>query len=585
VKGEAVADSEIHSGRPVVKIDGQALDQAVANLIDVLMIDDHLQLPDQLTIVWRDPARDVFDRAKVKIGSEITVGVVATGRGESSGEALFLGEITGLEGEYGVSGQRVTLRAYDLSHRLHRGKRTEAYPNTKDSDVAKRLASDAGLRLGDVTDSVTVHPYVSQINLTDWEFLRARSREIGFEVGVNDGKFIFRKAEVNRNAPSEGDLLSRGALQMVFGSDLLEFHPRLSAAAQVKDVYARGWSYLDKREVVGHATTADCNSAPAISSKPSDIAGKFPTKPYVVTDRALTTQAEADAAASGAAHQSSAALGEADGVARGNTKIRAGATMSISAVSPCFVGAWTITNSRHVFNQSGYKTSFSVTGRQERSLLGLASGGITSGTASASGPPIYGVVVGIVSNIKDPEGLSRIRLTFPWLSDKYETDWTRLAMPGAGESRGFMWLPEVGDEILVAFEQGDVRRPYGIGSLFNGKDKWKKGKEQYDGSGRVTRRGMRTSGKHSIGFFELPGNEGIYLQSGNKKLKITMNQTDSTITIESNSAVQITGSDIKVSASKSLELSSDMDLKIKAMNISIKADTTVDIDGTMITLN
>jgi phage protein D len=582
-----MADSEIHSGRPVVKIDGAVLNEDVANLIDVLMIDDHLQLPDQLTIVWRDPARDVFDRAKVKIGSEIQVGVVATGRGEASGEALFMGEITGLEGEYGVSGQRVTLRAYDLSHRLHRGKRTEAYPNAKDSDIAKRLAKEADLKVvdADITDSVTVHPYVSQINLTDWEFLRARSREIGFEVGVNDGKFIFRKAKVNQNAPAEGDLLSTGALQMVFGSDLLEFHPRVSAAAQVTEVFARGWSYLDKREVVGRATTADCNSAPAISSIPSEIAKKFPTKPYVVTDRALTTQAEADAAASGAAHQSSAALGEADGVARGNVKIRAGATMSISAVSPCFVGAWTVTNSRHVFNQSGYKTSFAVTGRQERSLLGLASGGITSGTASASGPPIYGVVVGIVSNIKDPEGLSRIRLTFPWLSDKYETDWTRLAMPGAGESRGFMWLPEVGDEILVAFEQGDVRRPYGIGSLFNGKDKWKQGKEQYDSSGRVTRRGMRSGGKHSIGFFELPSNQGIYLVSGNNKLKILLNQTDSTINIESNGSIEITGSDIKVSASKTLELSAQTDLKIKAMSISIKADTTVDIDGAMITLN
>jgi hypothetical protein len=143
-----MADSEIHSGRPVVKIDGAVLNEDVANLIDVLMIDDHLQLPDQLTIVWRDPARDVFDRAKVKIGSEIQVGVVATGRGEASGEALFMGEITGLEGEYGVSGQRVTLRAYDLSHRLHRGKRTEAYPNAKDSDIAKRLAKEADHRLG-----------------------------------------------------------------------------------------------------------------------------------------------------------------------------------------------------------------------------------------------------------------------------------------------------------------------------------------------------------------------------------------------------------------------------------------------------
>lgn len=576
---------QVHSGRPKVKIDGEDLREELSVLIDQLVIDDHLQLPDQLTIVWRDPARDVLEKAKAKIGAPIEVGVVATGRGATDGEALFKGEITGLEGDYGVGGQRVVLRAYDLSHRLHRGRRTEAYPNKKDSDIARQLAGDAGLQIGTVDDSGTVHDHVSQINLTDWEFLKARGREIGFEVGVNEGKFVFRRSVVNQGAPSAGDLDATGPLQLAFGSDLMEFRPRVSATAQVTEVVARGWSYQDKREVIGRETTSACNSAPEIPDTPTAVAGKFPTKPYTVTDRVLTTQSEADSAAKGMAHQISAALGEADGIARGNPRIRAGAALKVSLVAPPFAGTWTVTNSRHVFEQAGYKTVFSVAGRQERSVLGLASVGATSGVGSAGGPPIYGLVVGLVTNIKDPRDLSRIKLKFPWLSDTYETDWVRLMMPGGGKDRGFMWLPEVDDEVLVAFEQGDVRRPYAIGGLYNGKDKWGVGSSQVDGSGRVARRGMTSSAEHTLGFHEISGKQGVFLRTGDKKLKIKLDQTGTEITVHSDGKVTVKGREILIDAQQKLELKAGSEISIGAPQIKINGQATVDIDGGMITLN
>jgi phage protein D/phage baseplate assembly protein gpV len=580
-----VPADQVHSGRPKVKIDGQELAEEQSVLIDTLVIDDHLQLPDQLTIIWRDPARDVLEKVRARIGSPIEVGVVATGRGAATGDALFKGEITGLEGDYGVGGQRVVLRAYDLSHRLHRGRRTEAYKNKKDSDIARQLAADAGLQVATVDDSRTVHEHVSQINLTDWEFLKARAREIGFEVGVNDGKFNFRRAVVNQGAPGAGDLDAQGALQLAFGSDLMEFRPRVSASAQVKEVVARGWNYLDKQPVIGRDTTSACNSAPQVPDKPDVVAGKFPTKPFTVTDRVLTTQSEADAAAAGMAHQISAALGEADGIARGNARIRAGAALTVSLVAPPFAGTWTVTNSRHVFEQSGYKTVFSVAGRQERSVLGLASVGATSGVGSAGGPPIYGLVVGLVTNVKDPDDLSRIKLKFPWLSDSYETDWVRLMMPGGGKDRGFMWLPEVDDEVLVAFEQGDVRRPYAIGALFNGKDKWSVGGSQVDGSGEVARRGLSSKAEHTLGFHEISGKQGVFLRTGDKKLKIKLDQTGTEITVHSDGKVTIKGREILVDAQQKLELKAGSEVSIQAPQVKIAGQATVDIDGGMITLN
>src|SRR5664280_3415392 len=83
---------------------------------------------------------------------------------------------------------------------------------------------------------------------------------------------------------------------------------------------------------------------------------------------------------------------------------------------------------------------------------------------------ITGVVVGVVTNNQDPDGFGRVKVKFPWLSDVDESDWARVAAPMAGNKRGFYFLPEVDDEVLVAFEHGDVRFPYVLGALWNGKD-------------------------------------------------------------------------------------------------------------------
>jgi uncharacterized protein involved in type VI secretion and phage assembly len=81
-----------------------------------------------------------------------------------------------------------------------------------------------------------------------------------------------------------------------------------------------------------------------------------------------------------------------------------------------------------------------------------------------------GVVIGLVTNVDDPELQGRCKLHFPWLDPSNETDWVRIATVMAGDGRGTFFMPEVNDEALVAFEHGDARFPYIVGFLWNGKD-------------------------------------------------------------------------------------------------------------------
>ena len=186
------------------------------------------------------------------------------------------------------------------------------------------------------------------------------------------------------------------------------------------------------------------------------------------------------------------------------------------------------------------------------------------------------MVVGQVSDANDPEGQGRVKLTFPWLSDTYVSDWARSVQPGAGKDRGWMVIPEVGDEVLVAFEQGDIRRPYVLGGLYNGVDTPPAGGVKLiDGSsGAVNRRSMVSRRGHRVDLIDEDGRtEGITLTTTGDKLKLVMDSVATSITLHSDGKVLIEGKGGVVIDSASAKL------ELKGGEVSISATSGVKIDG------
>lgn len=122
---------------------------------------------------------------------------------------------------------------------------------------------------------------------------------------------------------------------------------------------------------------------------------------------------------------------------------------------------------------------------------------------------VYGVVVAIVKDIKDPQNLGRVKVDFPWLGeeadavsiesgeDRAHSFWARIATLMAGNGRGTYFIPEVGDEVLVAFEHGDMDRPIVLGGLWNGDDA---PPEEMDADGKNHLRSIRTRSGHILSF-------------------------------------------------------------------------------------
>src|SRR3954454_12242906 len=149
-------------------------------------------------------------------------------------------------------------------------------------------------------------------------------------------------------------------------------------------------------------------------------------------------------------------------------------------------------------------------------------------SASTNESKQFGVVVGIVTNVVDPDKLGRVKVKFPVLPGGPESDWCRVVQPAAGAGRGFYWLPHVNDEVLVAFERGEAHRPYIVGALWNGKDKPMK--DAY--TDENTTRMIQTKSGHQIVFNDKSGEEKLTIGDKSGKRTITFDVKEKKFLIE-----------------------------------------------------
>jgi len=196
---------------------------------------------------------------------------------------------------------------------------------------------------------------------------------------------------------------------------------------------------------------------------------------------------------------------------------------------------------------------------------------------------IFGGVIGIVTNNKDPDKIGRVKVKFPWLSNDDESDWARVVMPMAGKERGFFFIPEVDDEVFVVFEQGDINMPYVVGSLWNGVDV----PPETNGDGKNNIRMMKSRSGHVIKIDDTEGNEKIEIVDKTQKNKIVIDAKDNKISIASDKDIEISAPNGKVIINaKDLVVKSTASTKIEASaGMDIKASGPMNIKGAIVNIN
>jgi uncharacterized protein involved in type VI secretion and phage assembly len=244
----------------------------------------------------------------------------------------------------------------------------------------------------------------------------------------------------------------------------------------------------------------------------------------------------------------------ADAKGEGNTEIRPGRVVKLTDMGT-YSGSYYVTETRHLFVERKYTTEFSVRGLRPGDLL-------TTLSPQTRLQPGQTLLVGVVSNNKDPKGWGRVRVKFPTLTEEHESNWARVVSIGAGPNRGFDCLPEVNDEVLVAFEHGDIHRPYVIGGVWNGTDAPPEKVDDNIVGGKVRLRTFKTRVGHKLQFVEEDKSttkKGVYLQTTDGH-NFRMNDSEKFAELETKGGHKFRADD----SNKTISLTSTGDITVKS---------------------
>lgn len=415
-----------------IELDGESLAETAAATLAEVRVQHKLSQPSlcELTfVVHRDPIPDLQN---LSAGSTVRLTL------PSSSACLFSGEITALEYSYEADhGQTLRVRCYDKLHRLRKRQPVRVHIQVTPTDLARELVADLGLTV-EADEEGPLSQRLIQCRQSDLDLL--------VEVSQRFGLYLTLRGDVLHLTGLEG---MGDRIELEWGKNLLEARLEINAEPACRSVLAKGW---DASRVEPHESRADSSriGMDVEAEAPPDRFGS--TGERTLADEMLPDDRHAAGVAQAELDRRRAREVTFWGVAEGDPDLMPGAQIQVSGVASGLKGQYVLTSVTHLVNRrSGFVSEVSTLPptfeRQPR--------GVTAAWAT-------------VTNVDDPENLGRVRASLPALGD-IETDWMQVMAPGAGAGKGFVFLPDVDDQVLVLLVGGEVSQGIVLGGLYGAK--------------------------------------------------------------------------------------------------------------------
>ncbi len=549
---------------PVVAADRPLPAQWADRLVEV-RVDTSDTAPAFAALRFRDPAHQLLTGTGIGIGTPLTISAVTVATVETPRQVrVFTGEVTGLASEYDDDGTFTVLRAHDQAHRLTQGRRLAIWQGTTLGQVVSDLAGQAALKVGQVTASAAKYPRLVQPNITDWQFLRSLADLHGAVVTVGDGVLSLVPPTPAGVAPDPRRGDGQNPYTLTYGENLLALDVAVDSTGPVGAIQVRGWNPDAKEPLVEQAGTAASNQV-EIGTTAGDLAKAFTgdgITELVATGYAL--EYHLAAAVKSFAGAAAAAFADLEATVTGTPELKAGSAVALAGVGPPFTGRYTVTGACHLFDPDhGYRTQVSVSSRQR------------SGGPPAAGPAaavVPGLAIGIVADVREPDGVQSggVKVTFPWLDDKYTSDWARTVQFG-GVGGGGVISPSQGDEVLVGFEQGRLDRPYVLGGLYNGKDKPSEDDVPLTtDAGKVNRRSLSSRGGDRIDLLDTDQEPGVLLTTGDGNVQIRLDRASGTLSFTAKKIIFDVSDSIVIKKPGEITLEAKNSIVLEAPKVDVK---------------
>ncbi len=329
-------------------LNGQELPENTMLNIEELVFEDEINLPAMFTLKFNivdffKGAWQGIDLETFKLGD-----VVKIVMGFDTLKEMMNGEIAALEPTFDHPAFMI-IRGYDRLYKLRFGTKRRSFNKIKDSDLAAKMASEAGLT-SSVETTKTVFPYLFQNNQTNYDFLLARAKRLNYEIMVDDKKLIFRESKED----------SPPILTLEYEIDLKKFSGKLKTLTEGSKVEVRGWDVKKKQAIVTNSSSG--NVDPKMGGKETgfDLSEKaFSPSPIAIVDDRIIDTSESNQIGKATYDTMLGEFLSGEGeLLNGNPDIKAGKTIKMTGLGERFSGIYYVVSTVHSINQNGYYTKF-----------------------------------------------------------------------------------------------------------------------------------------------------------------------------------------------------------------------------------
>jgi phage protein D len=502
---------------------------------------------------------------------------------------VFDGVIAGLRAIFAADARpMLEVRCRSRSLLLDGARRSRFAEDASDDDVANTIASAYGLSLDSGEASPITQPAATQHDVTDWEFLRERAAVLGRVLFVSDTTLAFRPYAQPPDDP----------LELEWGRNLLQVRIEQNLAARVDPIEITSWNEAQQEALVeqggGGSSGVPHSKRAGVDTAVDDT--HWPLRAATVATTSLADGAETAARAAATAAEEERSHVAGVGRSIGLPAIAIDSWLQLSKVGDRFGGLHYVSGVRHRLDATGYTTEFWLGSPQP--LLPPPPAPTARDNSAPSSTATSSVVLAVVDSAEDPDGLNRVKLSYPWRTDAPDGGWAALSTVGGGSEQGVMFVPDEGQTVVVSYLQGDPRFPIVLGAMWNAQQKPPQQVDrdnairsivtrsghalEFDDadSGKVT---LRTTGGHT---FVLDDSGTITLTEKSEKNSLELSDSGAKLTAGSGDIVlSATSGAVKIDALR-VESSASSTTTIKSSaSMEVSASGSLTVRGATVMIN
>jgi Rhs element Vgr protein len=542
-----------------ITVNGQVLPDAVG-VLEIVVTNIVNAIPKAKVVVMDGSAAsqnfDLSNGTNFIPGAEISIAAGYNGENE----VIFSGLIISQTIRANEDGSQMEIECRDKAIKLTAGRKNKIWEDVSDHDAITDLVGQNGIT-ADIDGLNLQHKQLVQFNCSNWDFIVTRAE-------LNSALVITEAGKLTIAMPNASE---ESTATYTYGSEIYDFEAQMDARTQYPQVLTKNWNYTNQEVKEG-------TSAAKTLPQQGNISGDDLAEVLGWEDNSLYHSgnvAEQESTEWATAQLFRSRLNKLIGNFRvqGDNKLKPGIIVELLGIGERFSGKCWVTGVIHSY--SGEAAWYShVQFGLDKKLHSYNFDDIVEKPATGIIPPVNGLQIGIVTQLEnDPDGENRIRVRLPTVENEGDGIWARLASVDAGKEHGWVWNPEINDEVIIGFINDDPRDAVILGRLYSSsfpphlaaKD------DNY-------LKGLSTKSKLQVLFddekkiikIETPGGNFITLDEDQKKIAIQ--------DINGNK-IEMSEDGIKIESIKDIILKASGDFKIDGTNITTNANAQLKLSG------